>query len=302
VPIVRGLESRRMWWHSFSLWAARLKPLYRTPSGPVWRNARETIAGVHGQRLREFGQVGIQRALDNHTMTNTASQTSTTKKGNCNQLRVHYGVIAALYLTSTICAYLTLSLPEVKKDLVTLLSVGAILATFGSAIGAIGLIWQTDSTERVRLNVDILCKDIYKQVSPWRRWPFLPRAGKRNLLDGSYHRITLNNPTIFFDVGTHVIEIDLPTVPEDFFDLPLIRNCFRMLRFRSSAHTALGRRPKKEKSPDTGLNSFDEYMAYECMLDTWKAILKFRVARYMVHLGSGLTIAGACVVTYNALM
>lgn len=48
--------------------------------GSCMEKCEETIAGVHGQRLREFGQVGIQRALDNHTMTNTASQTSTTKK------------------------------------------------------------------------------------------------------------------------------------------------------------------------------------------------------------------------------
>lgn len=237
------------------------------------------------------------------SMTNTASQTSTSKrKSKCNHLKIHYGVVAALYVVAIISAHLILSLPEAKKDLVTFLSTGAILATFGSAIGAIGLIWQTDLVERVRLNVDILLKDIFKQDSPWRRWPFLPRAENRNLLDGGSHHLTLSNPEISLNVGTHVIKIDLPTVPEDFFDLPLIRNWWQLIRFRSSAHTAFGRRPKEEKNPDTGLDSSDEYMAYECMFDTWKAILKFRVARYIVHLGSGLTIAGAGVVTYHVLM
>ena len=43
-------------------------------------------------------------------------------------------------------------------------------------------------------------------------------------------------------------------------------------------------------------------MAYECMYDIWKAVLKFRVARYIVHFGSGLTISGAVMAVYLATM
>ena len=198
-----------------------------------------------------------------------------------------------LYAFGILIAYKILSHSEARKDVVALLSSGAILATFGSAIGSIGQIWQQDLLERVRLNIDILFKDILKQESPWRRWPFLPRSSDRKLLDGGTHHVTLSNPEVPLDVGTHVIKIDLPTVLEDFFDLPLLNNCWPLLRFRSSAHTVLGNRPKGAKNPKTDLEPSDEYLAYECMLDIWSAVLKFRVARYVIHFGSGLTIAGA---------
>lgn len=217
------------------------------------------------------------------------------KRRSFHHLRVHYGLVVLLYTVGFFVAVRVLSLPESQGSLVTLLSSGAILATFGSAIGAIGLIWQTDLHERVRLNVDILYRDILNQETPWRRWPFLPRSAKRKLLNGDQHQLTLSNPEVPLDVGTHVLNIHLPTVMEDYFDLPLFKNFWPLLRFRSSAHTVFGRKKKGEKSPETGLSPSDEYMAYECMLDIWSAIFKFRLSRYVIHFGSGITIFGACV-------
>lgn len=231
-------------------------------------------------------------------MTEADKKIADQNMNNCSHLRLHYWIVSLLYVISILIAYKILSLPEAKKDLVTFLSSGAILATFGSAVGAIGQIWQNDLLERVRLNVDILYKDIIKQNNPWRRWPFLPRSGKRKLLDGNSHHLTLSNPEVPLDVGTHVLKVDLPTVLEDFFDLPLFKNYWPLFRFRNSAHTILSRRPKGEKNPATGLESSDEYMAYECMFDIWEAILRFRIARYVVHFGSGLTISGAVISSF----
>jgi len=235
-------------------------------------------------------------------MENTDVSASSNCEGQTNHLRVHIEIVMLLYALALFASVMILSLPDSQKNLVTLLSVGAILATFGSAIGSIGLIWQNDLLERVRLNVDILFQDILNQETPWRRWPFLPRNGKRKLLDGTSLHSTLHNPQVPLDVGTHVVKIDLPTVLEDFFDLPLAKNYWPLLIFRSSAHTVYGRKPKGIKNPDTGLVPSDEYMAYECMYDIWRAILKFRIARYVMHLGSGLTISGTCVVVTNVLM
>lgn len=216
-------------------------------------------------------------------------------RSSFHHLRVHYGLVALLYTVGFFVAVRVFSLPESQGSLVTLLSSGAILATFGSAIGAIGLIWQTDLYERVRLNVDILYRDILEQETPWRRWPFLPRSAKRKLLNGDQHQLTLSNPEVPLDVGTHVLNIHLPTVMEDYFDLPLFKKFWPLLKFRSSAHTVFGRKKKDEKNPETGLTPSDEYMAYECMLDIWSAIFKFRLSRYVIHFGSGITIFGACV-------
>lgn len=214
------------------------------------------------------------------------------KESTYYHLRVHYILVVLLYAVGFVVAVYVLSAPESQINLVALLSSGAILATFGSAIGAIGLIWQTDLHERVQLNLSILYQDILKQETPWRRWPFLPRSAKRRLLNGDEHRLTLRNPEVSLDVGTHVLRIHLPTVMEDYFDLPLVKNFWPLLRFRSFSHTVFGRKEKDVKNAETGLTPSDEYMAYECMLDIWSAIFKFRLSRYAIHFGSGITIFG----------
>ena len=55
----------------------------------------------------------------------------------------------------------------------------------------------------------------------------MTREGKTKLLDGSSIHTTLSNPEIPLDVGTHLIKVKLPTVLEDFFDLPLIQIIYR---------------------------------------------------------------------------
>lgn len=221
---------------------------------------------------------------------------TTPRQNDGSRLRLHFETVALLYALSLWMSYKILALPESQKDLVTLLSTGAILATFGSAISAVGLIWQNDLLEKVRINVEILFREILKQKTPWRRWPFLARTGRLKLLDGNSIHLTLSNPKVPLDVGTHVVKIDLPTALDDFFDLPLTRNFWPLFRYRRCAHTVFGRKEKGVINPATGLSSFDEYMAYECMFDTWKSILKFRVSRYVAHFGSGLTILGTTVV------
>ena len=210
-------------------------------------------------------------------------------------LRFHHKIIAALYILALIAAYLVLNLPGAEKDLISLLSTGAILATFGSAIGAIGLIWQNDLLERVHLNIDILYRDIIQHETPWRRWPFLARSSRKTLLNNNSLQFSLGNPEIPLDVGTHVIRVHLPTIMEDFFDLPLLKNYWSLWRFQKAACTVLGQKRDDLVNPETGMTPFKNYMAYECMFDIWKSILRFRLSRYILHFSSGLTICGALI-------
>lgn len=207
----------------------------------------------------------------------------------------HRIAVILLYAATAFTAIAVLALPDTRINTVTVLSTGAILATFGSAIATLGSIWERDLLERIRLNIDILYKDIIRQEQPWRRWPFLPRAAKRKLLDGSMHVATLTNPDIPLDVGTHVIRISLPTVLEDFFDLSVRANFVKLDRFRSAAGTTFSNRGDEEANAATGMSRGDQLMAYECLHDIWRSILVFRLARYFTHLGAGFTISAALV-------
>lgn len=224
---------------------------------------------------------------------------TTETKGWLQPLHRHRLFVGLLYAASVVAAVTVLNLPHAQANTVAVLSAGAILATFGSAIATLGSIWERDLLERVRLNVDILYRDIVRQEQPWRRWPFLPRASKRKMLDGSVHFGTLSNPDIPLDVGTHVISVSLPTVLEDFFDLSVRANFLKLTRFRAAAGTTFANKRDEEISAATGMSRSDQLMAYECMHDIWRSIFSFRLARYGTHLGAGFTISAALVTAAN---
>jgi hypothetical protein len=213
-------------------------------------------------------------------------------------LRTHRLIIFALYVIAWLAAYFTLSLPEARINVTALLSSGAIVATFGAAISGLGATWERDLINRVLENVGIFYDSIIESER-WKRWGFLPRRSMRKLLTGETHEGVLVNPKIPLDVGTHTIRIDLPTVYADFFDLPVWRNWRQLVRYRNACHTCLSRRSRDQVNAQTQLVPMKEYMAYECLLDTWTSIVKFRVARYALHLGSALTIAAIVVVAFD---
>ncbi len=212
------------------------------------------------------------------------------------ELSVHRLTVVLLYVLALATAFVIVGLAYNDPDssLVLIISTGAILATFGSALSAIGGVWERDLLERVITNIDILYVDILKHKK-WRRWPFLPRSCKRKQLDGNHIVQNLSNPSLPLNVGTHHIEVDVPTVLEDFFDLPVLKNTIRLLRFKIAARTTLLKGKDVHVETATGLKASDEYMAYECIHSTWMSVFKFRVFRYIIQFGTALTIWGALV-------
>lgn len=205
-------------------------------------------------------------------------------------------MVLVLYAVAAALTVRALTLPGAAKDSVSLLSTGAILATFGSAIATLGSIWERDLLERVRLNVDILFKDLLEQDNSWRRWPFLPRFGERQILDGTLLRGSLKNPTVPLDVGTHVVHIEVPTVLEDFFDLSVSNNFIALSRYRAAAATTYSTKRRQVPNSDSasdGGSTGNQLMQYECLHDTWGAVLSFRLARYATHFGAAITLSGA---------
>ena len=212
-------------------------------------------------------------------------------------LRIHRCFTVFLWLCAIAISVFLLDRVESLNSLIALLSSAAILATLGSAICASGSAFERDLVERFHLDLDIFFSDIVEQTA-WRRWPFLRRRQRIRLLNGDKRESLLYNPRIKFDVGSHIIEIDLPTVAEDFFDLPITRNTYQLLRYQNAAITTLSGRDRAIQHPKTGLTPSNESWAYACLLDIWIGILKFRVCRYAVHFGVALTISAIFVTAF----
>jgi hypothetical protein len=212
------------------------------------------------------------------------------------ELAFHRLTVLILYIFAFSAAFSVVGLAYIdpNSSVVLIISSGAILATFGSAISAIGSVWEKDLLERITTNVDILFVDILKQQK-WRRWPFLPRSASHKQLDGTHLEQNLSKPTLPLNVGTDHIEVDIPTVLEDFFDLPVLKNTVKLLKFRIAASTTLLKGKEVHVETATGLSCSDEYMAYECIYSTWMSVFQFRLFRYVAQFGSALTIWGAFV-------
>ena len=231
-------------------------------------------------------------ALDSTGKIMAADEKS--KKPAHHHLLMHRILVFVLYTVATWIAYMLLSIPAAHESFIASLSSAAILATLGSAIATVGSLWTGDYSKRIALNVDILFRDIFKQET-WRRWPFLLRAGTKKLFDGNVQQVELQNPKIPLNVGSHDIEVLIPTVQDDFFDLPLLRNVIPLLRFRTAAHTTIINSPQDNVFPQNQLKPMEQYFTYECLTDIWWSVLIFRTARYVVHFGAGLTIASAVI-------
>jgi hypothetical protein len=172
-------------------------------------------------------------------------------------------------------------------DLIGVLSEGAILASLGTALLAMSDMLEKDKLERVKQNTDILFRDIIKQP-PWRRWPFLKRKFTRKTLIQDRIVSKLENPKLPFDVGTHTIEVSIPTVQEDFFDLPVLKNLIMMKRYFKAFLTLYSRNKEEGKKSN---HPFDTFNAFLSLYDSWKAILLFRIARFIKTFSIGLVLS-----------
>ena len=222
------------------------------------------------------------------------------KRKRDNSLSLHRLTVLLLYISATVLAYKLLSVPASLESLIASLSSGAILATFGSALATVGSLWTNDYAGRIALNVDIFFRDIIK-TDAWRRWPFLLRNGTTRLFGGEILQGTLKNPLQPLHVGSHIIKIAIPTVQDDFFDLPLFKNLCPLVRFRKSALTKTFNATEDEIIPESSLPIRSQYMAYECLTDIWWSVFVFRVARYIVHFGAALTISSAFITLVVAM-
>jgi hypothetical protein len=166
----------------------------------------------------------------------------------------------------------------------------AILASFGAALVSIAIFLLTEAVADVKENVDLLFKDLLKQEEPWRRWSFLGRIESRPLFSGEVLEHELKNPTLKFDVGTHTMEVDVPTVAMDFYDLPVLTNFLRMKRFKKAFFTRMVSRDHSGQENKQPL-AVDEMMKFRCLEAIWSKVVTFRISRYLHYFGCSLVVS-----------
>lgn len=153
------------------------------------------------------------------------------------------------------------------------ISVGALFATFASAVIGVFALFATQHLELFYENLTILCQDLASEELPninLKRWTFLPRLGKLPLPEKKRF-VGVNNPSICF-ITTRCEEVFLiPTTLADFRDLPVLRNFLRLKLQR-----------KKYFNHLSAAGLIDEYPAWDCLCAIFKSILLYRFSYFCI--------------------
>lgn len=197
-----------------------------------------------------------------------------------NTILLHrVGAVVSVIAGSLTSIAITRVISPVSSE--AILSNAAIISTFGAALLSIAVFLLADSSAEINESIDVLFTEILKGKR-WRRWPFFARRSSSDLLDGSSLIAEVKNPEIEFDVGTHEIKIDVPTVSADFYDLPVLRNFVRTVRFRKAFLTRHAKL-STEKKEDT-----QKYELFLCLCYVWRKIVVYRAARYLHYYSCAL--------------
>lgn len=171
-------------------------------------------------------------------------------------------------------------------ELSNTIALGAIFSTFGAAIISIFMVIESDKYKRIMTNIDILYIDILK-IDKWKRWQFLDRKSSGKNLNNTVMTSVLSNPYVTFNVGSHSIGVHIPTVVEDFYDLPAYKNLWQIYKYRKHFYTLVTTSSKSGKClEETSFTNWaDAFMAWRCLYDIWKSVVAFKISRVFLKLG-----------------
>lgn len=183
-------------------------------------------------------------------------------------------VLLIVFALATTFAVFKLCISD-NKNLSETIALGSIFATFGSSIVAVFSLVMSSCYDHFLSNIYVL----FRQLEPgkeWQRWAFIKRRSHKILFNGENAYQELENATIVFDVGSHNIEVNIPTIKEDFFDLP---NWHHWKLMRDKARDFESNVLTKNDNPAQAL------MVWDCIYNNYCSIIKYKIAKAFVVIG-----------------
>ncbi|MEA4890756.1 MAG: hypothetical protein VB070_14960 [Clostridiaceae bacterium] len=113
----------------------------------------------------------------------------------------------------------------------------------------------------------------------------LKKKGLHKNMNNTVFNSNLENDSVVFNIGSHLIAIYIPTVVEDFYDLPSYSEVWLMFKNRSHFYTSMS--DKGDKSIEgTNFNTWlDQYFAWGCLYDIWKSAVSIKISRLFLSVG-----------------
>lgn len=190
----------------------------------------------------------------------------------------HLWYAGAFFVTVVLTYYIFKNSIQQKDKLSETIALGSIFATFGSSLVAVFSLKMSSEYERFQENIRILYSDLVPEYE-WHRWPFIRRESHQILYNGEFTYQLLKNTIVTFNVGSHEISINLPTIKEDFYDLANWKSLFVMyVEIRDYQSYVL----KNVSDPAEALTLWD------CIYDNFVVIARYRLSKFLVLIGDFL--------------
>lgn len=160
------------------------------------------------------------------------------------------------------------------------ISLGSIFATFGSAVISFLSLTSAHQISEFQEKVDVLAGEFTKQGIPnWKRWGFLPRFSRKRSNDGGYQYFILKNSILAFELKNEKMEIPIPSVEQDFKDLPVSRSYYKLCRKRKSYL-----RYVQEN------NCLGDFAIWDCLESLYKNIILYKLSQIGIWIGTSFII------------
>lgn len=171
-----------------------------------------------------------------------------------------------------------------EATLTNCIPLGSIFATFGSAVISVISLYCNKQISLFQENLLALHEQM-PELPSWKRWPFMKRYSRERvgLFQHNYH--VLRNPRITFHSEALDLMIPLPTCTADFYDLPIVINFLKMLRFHQSFMKSVVKRHGMQGEGQKDISTF------YCTLIIYRNIIRYKAGTFLMLIGSEFVLA-----------
>lgn len=156
-----------------------------------------------------------------------------------------------------------------------MIALGAVFATFGSAVISIFSLCCNEQINHFQNNLFILQNDLIK-TGNWNRWRFLKKIQKRN-----WKFYEVKNPKLLFFKVTKEIAIPIPTDISDFKDISVVQ-CSFYLFILSQLYAFTPEQIITQKTTEF-------FLVIQCLKNIYINIIYYKISNFFIWTGCGFT-------------
>lgn len=191
---------------------------------------------------------------------------------------VCFGVTGYIFANCITVSFSEQKIPQI--ELGACISLGSIFATFGSAIISFLSLMSAHQLSGFQEKVSVLNREFSKfEIPNWKRWDFLPRFSRERLNNGKYQYFILKNAELEFFIEDQSIILFIPSVEQDFKDLPVLCSWLKLHKNRKRCLSYLQKQ-----------SHIADFFIWDCLTALYENIIVYNLSQLGIWIGTSYII------------